>query len=229
MTDLGVPMPLDPYRPYLNGPAVDVKEFVQKQIDDNDKREAVVAECMKRAGFEYHPIPFGGSRNGRDLTGDGGLLGSSWFSPSRTPISWLDDDRAVVANWGYGLSDRLPEDPTEEEHERLDFDPMFYVVTKQNDDYRRSLSAHGQAEYDMALLGHLGDDEAKLADLGGCLAEGEAAQPSTSGLPNQDFLNQYADMLDKVVQITIWDVPSHPEMVRAHDDWNQCLIGMGVD
>jgi hypothetical protein len=58
---LGEDTPLGPYRQYMAGPAYDFDENLEKLVSATDKREAMVASCMKDAGFTYYPLPYGGA------------------------------------------------------------------------------------------------------------------------------------------------------------------------
>ncbi|MDR1441524.1 MAG: hypothetical protein LBJ02_03915 [Bifidobacteriaceae bacterium] len=211
--------PLGEYRKYMYGPSYDFEESLGAAIKANDERQEVVTSCMKRAGFDYYPTPYGGSR---ELESESG-----WnVRAKRLMVPVLDSDRARVAQWGYGV------DP--ESWDEVMFagqDPEFEKVVARNDAYFESLSASGQELYLTALSGPA-DPATGYRDSGqGCASDAfeEVPEVPAASRANDAFDVAHDGILYELVQVTKWYVGLDPRAVALDEEWAACAAGKGLD
>jgi hypothetical protein len=217
-TVLGADTPLGPYREFLEGPAYDFDQALAAATAATDKREALIAACMKDAGFTYHPLPYGGATERQpepDTVRSKNLL-----------VPPLSPDRDVVAEWGYGLD---PEPSEEEEAGPLaGQDREYERVSRTNDEYLQSLSAVAQEKYLTTLSGP--EDKVTGGRAGGCATEAMEAAPQV-GLPgpNEEFYTVYGDLISGIVESTKWNVGADPRAVALDQEWAKCAARQGLD
>ena len=163
--------------------------------------EERVKTCMKRAGFDYVPVDPNATKAA--ITGTSGLT---------------DDE--FRRQYGYGIS-TVFEKVVEIARSPKSGDPN--VV------YRSHLDAAGQVAFDKALTGGVSDisvsgalDGARAGDLsglGGCIDEATAAifgdATVISALAKIEELDSRAEADDR--------------LVKARDDWSQCMKKQGLD
>jgi hypothetical protein len=208
--------PLGPYRQYTDGPEADLAADAQARAEAQGEREAIVAECMKQAGFDYYPVPYGGS-----MTGEG----ERWVAQalSTLTIPELSEDRAEVAKWGYGID---PDDYyTQDDQDR---DPEFQRISQKNSDHLNSLSEDGQRAYQMALSGAAQGEGVPAESMGGC--SGEAYARVLEIVPaSSDFSERHHDVISALIDLARMDVAMDPATVAAHREWDACMLEAGVD
>jgi hypothetical protein len=113
---------------------------------------------MKERGFSYFPIVV-----------DPGSVQSGWSNDNEDlSIPWLPESLEEVQRVGYGLSSPY-EMGTEE-----DITPE---AVEKNTEYRESLSAHAQREYDLALNGYYDFDSASDPDPESCWSQAQVRFP----------------------------------------------------
>lgn len=212
--------PLAPYRKYLEGPQADAEKMRAELSAVQDARESIVSGCMKQAGFDYFPVPFGGSMTEQE---DGWLVrGWMLFVPV------LADDRDTVEKWGYGTS----AEATGMDDILGDTDPKFVEATLKNQEYQDSLSATARKQYNLALVGAEEIQEgAMLPDGAGCFGQAHSAVPgdAPSTRAYTQFMEAFEDLRRSVVQVTIWDMGVDPRAVALDKEWATCMAAGGTN
>ncbi|MDR1798555.1 MAG: hypothetical protein LBR19_01510, partial [Bifidobacteriaceae bacterium] len=194
-----------------------VFESAPDESDEQAERynavEADLQACMAAAGFEYYPIRY------EDIVTET----QPTLIPGQVDLMYvpvLADDRSVVEQYGYGLTE--VSDPTidlmDQEASKID------NATAPNDTYRASLSEQARAEYDLAMgLPVDADDE-----MTGCQASAHQAHPE----PTSSYLlfdDAYYGLVAGMMKIQLFEVGDDPRVVQAGADWNQCMLRAGVD
>ncbi|MDR1188287.1 MAG: hypothetical protein LBK95_12680, partial [Bifidobacteriaceae bacterium] len=216
-TVLGEDTPLGAYREYMRGPAYDFGQHMQRVVEASDQREALIASCMKDAGFEYRPAPYAGPKEPQpDYISRATYL----------LVPPLDSDRAAVAKWGYGL------DPTDgPSGPFVGLDPEVEKVMAQNDAYVKSLSAAAQEQYWTAFSGPTDKDGRPLPNGGGCAAAASEQVPEVGALPDTtaSFDAAHGDLIEAMVELTKWEVGMDPRTLALDQEWEQCATAKGLD
>jgi hypothetical protein len=177
-----------------------------------EAREAAVAACMKRQGFEYVPVPY------RVVTTD--TVIDWWQEIDGIVVPTLPSQRGDVERFGYGVQAPLsmsPIAPPSAEEEA-------------NTAYAEGLGAAGQAAYDLALTGHRADDPTTYEEAGGCQGEAWAGFPepdAASGV--RSILDSHADFVQSFRWLIIDGVAVDPRMVAMNRSWADCMEAAGVD
>jgi hypothetical protein len=187
-------LPLDYY-----SDLVDLSYSAQAEIASGDggkwevQQEEFIAECMKGEGFSYYP------RKTKQAESDAEEVS---VGDRRLWLAWLPEDLAEVERYGYGHTDPdasssvLQQEPTDAE-----MDP--------NSEYLASLSASGQSQYRVALMGaelaaynvEAGLETVPLPELGGCMGAAEQKYPypyvetlaESPATLHEDLINQMRD------------------------------------
>jgi hypothetical protein len=204
----------------MNGPSYDFDQQLQTTVEAHDERQDLIAACMKRAGFDYKPVPYSGPREQQPHPG--------YARAGYLMVPPLDPDRVNVAKWGYGLD---PED-WEDTLVPPGADPEAAKTASDNDAYRASLSAAEQAAYDTTLSGSVDAEGRPLApDGGGCMAESYAQVPEVAVSPsaNQAFLADHEDLIFAMVELARWDVGMDPRALALDKEWAKCAASEGLD
>jgi hypothetical protein len=128
-----------------------------------EQREVAVAECMKRQGFEYTPVPY------RVITTE--TVIDWWQQIDAIVVPTLPIKRSDVERFGYGVQEPMSMSPLAPPSEE----------EAANAEYVEGLSPIGQAAYDLALTGHRADDPATYEEAGGCQGEAWAGFPERGG------------------------------------------------
>ena len=115
-----------------------------------ERREAVVAACMKDQDFQYTPVPY------RDVTTE--TVIDWWEQIDAIVVPTLPARRFDVERFGYGVQAPLSMSPIAQ--------PSDEEVA--NAQYAEGLGFAGQAAYDLALTGHRTDDPQTYEEVGGC-------------------------------------------------------------
>ncbi|MDR0627839.1 MAG: hypothetical protein LBG11_11415 [Bifidobacteriaceae bacterium] len=208
--------PLAKYRQYLAGSTAEVEGIISDASQANDEREAIVADCMKQAGFVYHPLPYGGPLEApEDL-----WLVRSW----KLYVPPLSADRAEVEKWGYGIS--LEMETFEEQFEK-NRNPEAKEVSQRNEEYVNSLTPAAQKEYQMALVGFEEVTDGPNPEFQGCVGEAYAQVPATKSAT--DVSDQFEDLYRAVVEVTKWDVGMDTEALALDQEFTSCLSDKGID
>jgi hypothetical protein len=218
VTILGDDTPLGGYRQYLEGPDYDYDKWLQAAIEATDKREALVASCMKDAGFEYYPVPWGGETKKKPHPG---FARSAYLM---VPV--LDPDRDIVPKWGYGL------DPENQSTGPFpDQNPEFEETVTKNQQYAESLNAKGQEQYQLTLFGPTDPQTGQPLDgSDGCAGRAMAQSPQVDRpKANDDFSTAYNQLRIQFVRVTTWDVGMDPRSVALDEKWAKCAVGKGLD
>jgi hypothetical protein len=191
----------------------------EAEVRTTDEREALVAVCMKGAGFDYYAVPYGGP-----LTEEPHpyLVRADYLM-----VPPLDSDRAAVAQWGYGVDSEA----SVEDELFGNQDPAVREKTELNQQYVDSLSAAGRHEYQTALYGfdpEREDVQGKPPE--GCLGEALASVPDLDVTPyGGDFRETYWDLLGQLTEVTTWDVGIDPRSVALDQEWQLCAESKGLD
>jgi hypothetical protein len=212
--------PLAPYRKLFGLPAAGFEARLAESVEVIDQQESLVTSCMNRAGFDYYPVPYAGPRVDEQYEA---LADNS----SMLVVPPLDPDRGKVAKWGYGF-DGPP--ATVEDH-FAGQDPEVGEANARNQAYVDSLSASAQEEYWRALYGPDFSTEAGRGQaVKGCKGNAQAQYPYNQRNPYEgDFRVVYADLLAKVMNVTIWDVGMDPRAVALDREWEVCATAKGLD
>jgi hypothetical protein len=211
-------MPLAPYKPFLDGPVLDLDAEQAALEDAHSRRQASIATCMKEAGFTYEPAPYI-----YDIRADREDFSLSRLA-SRLPLPLLSEDRAVVEKWGYGV------DPEDYYADPFAPDPEAEAAMRTQQDYVDSLSDAARSAYHIALSGsdyQLGDPGPAPETSGGCAGAAEQQIPKQRG--DNAFRQEFYQFTFRVADVTLKDVAAHPSAVAASESWNTCMIAAGVD
>ena len=121
-------------------------------VDHVERTQALIAECMKRAGFEYVPV-------------DVATIERAQYSNRKEPGL---TDRQYHERWGYSISTRFD-------------DPVRTIGLGPNVQIMESLSAADREAYELTLLGPARDsdfaftlDDEDFSSTGGCTREAVA-------------------------------------------------------
>ncbi|MFT4218083.1 MAG: hypothetical protein QM619_13005 [Micropruina sp.] len=181
----------------------------------NDRQQKLVAECMRRAGFVYHPIPLA-RRQTEPVSGDALM------------VPWLAGLRDAVAGHGYGgPPSRSSADDTATEAERL------------NAEYVAGLSASAQRAYNLALSGRDGYDESSSPS---CVqaAETESGETVESAYKVDDSwfetpatsLNAlfavYLDTSGQGGTYAAGSLHADSRLLDLNEEWARCMTSAGM-
>jgi hypothetical protein len=121
-------------------------------VDHDERTQALIAECMKRAGFEYVPV-------------DVATIERAQYSNRKEPGL---TDRQYHERWGYSISTRFD-------------DPVRTIGLGPNVQIMESLPAADREAYELTLLGPARDsdfaftlDDEDFSSTGGCTREAVA-------------------------------------------------------
>jgi hypothetical protein len=177
-----------------------------------EQREAVVAACMKRQGFEYTPVPY------RVITTE--TVIDWWQQIDAIVVPTLPAGRSDVERFGYGVQAPLSMSPIA---------PPSDEETA-NTAYSEGLGSAGQAAYDLALTGHRADDPATYEEVGGCQGEAWASFPEPNASSGtQAVLDSYGDFIQSFRWLIIDGVTLDPQMVAVNRAWADCMTTVGID
>jgi hypothetical protein len=206
----------------MDGPVFDFDKQLQALVEETDERQASVASCMKKAGFDYTPLPYGGAREPEP---------NLWnVRAAHLMVPQVDPNRDVVAKWGYGVepesaggADALAPPGA---------DTAFDQIAAQNDASRESLGASQREAYDETLYGPVDEDGHPVdPEGGGCAAQAYADVPQVAGLPeaNKAFNAAHEGLLYELVELTKWDLGMDPRAVTLDQEWERCTVRKGLD
>ncbi|PFG15510.1 hypothetical protein ATK74_0029 [Propionicimonas paludicola] len=212
-------MPLVPYfeaiRKAKGQEAAQVSESDQRKWWQ--QRETFLGQCMGKAGFEYFP-------RGYDQPSS---AARSEFETRKAlryrdtlPIPALDDDRAVVASVGYGLSSPPGQ-----------FLDQLASADPKNTDYIASLSPQRHDEYDIAMNGQTSHDTRSNPMTKGCYWESEKRypEPDASSFNNQ-IAFMFMDVIPGILNFTDdASIEADSRVVALNDQWRACMAREGFD
>ncbi|MDR3360174.1 MAG: hypothetical protein LBO20_05925 [Bifidobacteriaceae bacterium] len=209
--------PLGPYRALMALPDPGFESFVEQQVAETDKREALTASCMKKAGFDYHPVPYAGSMT---ESMNPGLARAYYLF---VPV--LDPSREAVAEWGYGV------DSDTDEGIFAGQNPEVVESAAKNEQYLASLGSSAQRAFWEAMYGPGFDSEENRGkNVEGCAGEAERQVPYTGDTPPvASFKERYWDLLIEIVDVTRWDVGMDTRAAELDREWAECAVGKGID
>ena len=212
-------MPLVPYFEAIRK----AKDQEAAQVSESDQRkwwqqrEAFLGQCMGKAGFEYFPRSYDQPSS----------AARSEFETRKAlryrdtlPIPALDDDRAVVASVGYGLSSP----PGQIVDQLASADPK-------NADYIASLSRQRHDEYDIAMNGQTSHDARSNPMTKGCYWESEKRypEPDASSFNNQIAFT-FMDVIPGILNFTDdASIETDSRVVALNDQWRACMAREGFD
>ena len=197
-TEIVPPPPLAEYVPYMDGPQPTAAEISELARWSSDVQDAI-ASCMAARGFKYVPQPF--DTKGIGTSGRGTVL-------LVVPVPFLDPDRAVVEQNGYGLM-APPEPP----------------VADPNVAYQQSLSPAEAAAYEMALSG----DPTTQSTAGSCSAEVMDSHPYPAGYGDSlaAFSAGNGDVLRAIASEYIQGFLTEPRVATLNQQWEACMNSKG--
>jgi hypothetical protein len=168
------------YTPYREAGNAVLEVLRVSQIDVRsewwDESEAFVADCMKRAGFEYHPTVYTPASAETEDTARYGRSGDVLGIP------WLPPTRADVERVGYGIMSVSDSQGLEQFESEGPADP----AAAKNEDYWSSLSQAARGAYDFALHG-VDPVTGEGKNPSSCRDQAYAQHPEPAG-PSVDFL-----------------------------------------
>jgi hypothetical protein len=207
--------PITAYSPFLDGPMMDQDAELAARRDRHAKFEAFTAECMKEAGFTYHPEEY----SPLDAS-DKRSFDQDWMW-----IPELPSERADVELHGYGASGDEPffELPSVSE--------PTTAGTQANLDYVAGLSSDAYAAYYLALVGHEDTVEGFYGEWElGCRGEAAIAVPEVEAPPAVEyFRTTYWPVAAEINQLYASGITSDPRIKELNSAWNDCMLGLGVD
>ncbi|MCL1838700.1 MAG: hypothetical protein FWG47_05220 [Propionibacteriaceae bacterium] len=198
---------------------VQILEQAQQAINDEwyettkpvfDQREKLIAECMKKAGFEYRAGTLPAQTNSEIW---GGLT---------LQVPWLPADRDDVAEFGYGSY--VLRNPDADISEGWQW----------NDEYVERLSTKARHEYMFALSGR---DGYELSKTPGCVERAEKVTGSVDSIYSADnswFETAYL-LAYSIFGIGIEDEGAPPRAgslqaatFELNREWASCIAEIGV-
>jgi hypothetical protein len=209
--------PLGPYRALMGQPTPSFDAELHKAIQSAGEREALVASCMKEAGFDYFPMPYAGSMVEQ--------VHPYLARASYMMVPGLDDDRADVEQWGYGLDSPGAEELFPGQA------PEVQETEQKNLDYVAGLSVAAEHEYWAAMYGpDIDSEEARGADVQGCMGEALTQVPQDEmAFVVQGFRDTYWDLLVAVTDVSRWEVGNDPRAQALDAEWAACAATRGID
>jgi hypothetical protein len=207
-SDSGYQSPLAEFFGWDDAARVDEPEFTEEDRQNHHEVEALVAECMNEAGFEYTPMPFWGDQQEN-------------FEDPHADIWQLqqDDPEEFARQYGYGM--------TTIDYEEV---PESEVPEDPNVAYRESLSPNAQQEYDETLYG---EEAVRTVEPG---EDGEAEPVEPSGCYNDAYVQVYGDRTEEEGQFQSlheeWGtleerITNDPRMTEATQAWIGCMADAG--
>ncbi|GIG40442.1 hypothetical protein [Cellulomonas phragmiteti] len=201
---VGRDLPFSPYADAIatvlgpDGTAQNEEEFLA--------REQVVADCMKREGFDYTPRPYVKSED----------VAAGW-AEGVVFLPVLPEDRAVVEQIGYGVDDVQEQERLLESAETPD----------ENDAYLAGLSPSAQDAYVLALSGQDGPDDPAPDPGGGCV--GEALREVADGGHVPAAADEFAPLIVAMRRVAQEAVYDDPRTVALNEEWTGCMLDAGFD
>lgn len=186
------------------------QEMTEEERQNQRDLEEKVEECMTEKGFEYYPNVSEGEAN---------KLAEAYSLP--------DDEFAE--QYGYGISTLMFTDDSDEE-----------ANDNPNQEYRDSLSAQAQEEYDQALHGDMTSFATSESDGEGAVTAGppedadfgcygdaadEIYGPRDEGSATDPFL-EFDSLMDDLFQLGE-RVKADPRVAEATDAWRNCMADAG--
>lgn len=197
-------LPLSDYVDYFAGPPVDEAQTTARR-EAYDRREGLIASCMKLVGFDYTP---------REYVSAVGQEES--IEPfSSLPIPLLSANRFEVVAYGYGTLTSV------------DVDLGSDYGDDPNAAYAETLSGAAALEFNRALYGDpYSQDPADI----GCAAKALDESPPPEATPAQElFEAQFGELVMAARTSVGVGLTEDERVVDLDDEWHACMLEAGFD
>ncbi|MDR1187092.1 MAG: hypothetical protein LBK95_06510 [Bifidobacteriaceae bacterium] len=214
-------LPLTPYFDAYHrlDEAVRTGQSARERAAWGSRLETEIAECMKKAGFEYHPSQ-------RETAEEVDPSPVAMLEGDLVGVPYLPDTIEQVRAIGYG------KDPIDEVSE-APVDPTAPDLTEEdvkNQEYVENLSASARAAYFKALDGWDGTDEGVDKLTGGCAAAAGKKYPEP--VPHDDVIEVrelHGGIIGGLTYLVGQGVPTDDAVVELDRDWVSCMHGTGYE
>jgi len=191
------------------------EEGQQELADQSAKAEAAVAECMRKAGFDY------------EVTDN--------FSVTYEEGGYFDDplDREYVDEFGFGISTKFEDELEQADELGGTSDPNAAIY--------QELSETEREAYDLALFGSSFNeavDESEIVEGESDIVvdEGFEFDPAEAGCSGQAFAEldgafagEIDQGLDEAFEQLDERIMADPRIVEANADWSSCMAEAGYE
>jgi hypothetical protein len=181
------------------GSDIPFAESAAQQLNEELRRQEIIAQCMHEAGFEY-------------------LIDISWVGTgTEYTDAWRPDDRDWVAQFGFGVMDPVGSGQIITSP-RMDSDPNFEI--------RERLSPAELEAYWIAFSGPPSEIEthSRLPEPQGCFGQGVLAVPwEQSRMESAGF----GELEWALVELDGYLRNEHPAVLEVYSDWASCMADAG--